>query len=162
LAKVKLDEKRVEAQGDLDARKKEVEQLVKPLHEGLGKLETQVNALEQKRERAYGQITEQITQVVAAQTGLQRETQNLVKALRAPGVRGRWGELQLRRVVELAGMLDHCDFEEQSSVDSGDGKLRPDLVVRLPGGKSIVIDAKTTIAAYLDALEATDENARDA
>lgn len=162
LAKSRFDQSRGEAQSDLEARKKEVEQLVKPLQETLGKLDVKVGELENKRERAYGEISKQVEHLVTSQQGLQKETQNLVRALRAPAVRGRWGELQLRRVVELAGMLDHCDFHEQSSSDTAEGRLRPDLVVRLPGGKTIVVDAKTTLAAYLDSLDATDDAARDA
>lgn len=161
LAKTRFDESRAQAQGDLELRKKEVEQLVKPLQETLVKLDTQVATLEAKREGAYGTISEQVRQLVASQQGLQKETQNLVRALRAPGVRGRWGELQLKRVVELAGMLDHCDFHEQQSSDTEDGRLRPDLVVHLPGGKTVVVDAKTTLSAYLDSLETTDEAVRD-
>ncbi len=162
LAKARFDETRAQAQGDLELRKKEVEQLVQPLRDTLGKLDVQVGELEAKRERAYGTIAEQVSQLVSSQQGLQRETQNLVRALRAPAVRGRWGELQLKRVVELAGMLDHCDFHEQQSNDAEDGRLRPDLVVHLPGGKTIVVDAKTTLAAYLDSLEATDDATREA
>ncbi len=162
LARTRFDESRAQAQGDLDLRKKEVEQLLKPLQETLGKLDVQVSSIELKRERAYGTISEQVTQLVASQQGLQKETQNLVRALRAPAVRGRWGELQLKRVVELAGMLDHCDFYEQVAGATEDGRLRPDLVVRLPGDKTIVVDAKTTLAAYLDSLEATDDATRDA
>ena len=162
LAKTRFEQSRVEAQGDLEARKKEVEQLVQPLKETMGKLGEKVGELEAKRERAYGEISTQVRQLVDSQQHLQKETQNLVRALRAPAVRGRWGELQLRRVVELAGMLDHCDFQEQSSTDTDTGRLRPDLVVKLPGGKTIVVDAKTSLAAYLDSLEATDDATRDA
>ncbi|MFO1008879.1 MAG: DNA recombination protein RmuC [Planctomycetota bacterium] len=162
LAKTRFDQSRVEAQSDLDVKKKEVEQLVKPLQETLGKLDVKVGELEGKRERAYGELSKQVEQLVTSQHGLQKETQNLVRALRAPAVRGRWGELQLKRVVELAGMLDHCDFHEQSSSDTDEGRLRPDLVVHLPGDKTIVVDAKTTLAAYLDSLDATDDATRDA
>ena len=162
LAKSRFDENRAQAQGDLEVRKKEVEQLVQPLKETLVKLDVKVGELESKRERAYGAISAQVGQLVESQQSLQRETQNLVRALRAPAVRGRWGELQLKRVVELAGMLEHCDFVQQQSNDAEEGRLRPDLVVRLPGGKTIVVDAKTTLAAYLDSLEAPDEATRDA
>jgi DNA recombination protein RmuC len=162
LARTRLEQSRVEAQGDLDARKKEVEQLVEPLKATMGKLGEKVGELEAKRERAYGEISTQVRQLVDSQQSLQKETQNLVRALRAPAVRGRWGELQLRRVVEMAGMLDHCDFYEQASTDTDTGRLRPDLVVRLPGGKTVVVDAKTSLAAYLESLEATDDATRDA
>lgn len=162
LAKARFDETRAQSQGDLELRKKEVEQLVTPLKETLVKLDEKVGTLESKRERAYGEITNQVNQLVASQQGLQKETQNLVRALRAPAVRGRWGELQLKRVVELAGMLEHCDFTQQESNETDDGRLRPDLVVHLPGGKTIVVDAKTTLSAYLDSLDAPDDAAREA
>lgn len=162
LAKARFDEGRAQALGDLEVRKKEVEQLVQPLKETLVKLDTKVGEIEAKRERAYGEITTQVSQLLTSQQGLQKETQNLVRALRAPAVRGRWGELQLKRVVELAGMLEHCDFVQQQSNDADEGRLRPDLVVRLPGGKTIVVDAKTVLSAYIDSLEATDDAVRDA
>lgn len=161
LAKARLDTAQAEAKTELETRKNAVEQLVKPLHESLSKLHEHVGAIENKRERAYGEISTQVSQLVSSQQNLQKETQNLVRALRAPAVRGRWGELQLKRVVELAGMLEYCDFEQQQSNTVEDGRLRPDLVVRLPGGKTIVVDAKTTLSAYLDSLETTDENLRE-
>lgn len=162
LATTRLGTSSAEAQGELESRKQEIELLVQPLKATLGNLDTKVAELENKRERAYGEITALVQQLVGSQNGLQKETQNLVRALRAPAVRGRWGELQLRRVVELAGMLEHCDFYEQASTESDSGRLRPDLVVRLPGGKTIVVDAKTTLAAYLDSLEAPDDATREA
>ncbi|MGI8974684.1 MAG: DNA recombination protein RmuC [Gaiella sp.] len=126
---------------------------VAPLRESLGKVETQVTALELARREAYGALTEGVRQLRTDQERLRTETGNLVTALRAPHVRGRWGEIQLRRVIELAGMLDHCDFEEQATIIDGEGRaMRPDVIVRLPGGKSVVIDAKAPIVAYMDAF----------
>src|SRR5918996_5736172 len=126
---------------------------VAPLKESLEKVDGQVRVLEQARERAYGALRQEIGSLREGHERLRSETGNLVTALRAPHVRGRWGEMQLRRVVELAGMVAHCDFEEQRSARDGDGTLlRPDLVVRMPGGKQVVVDAKAPLAAYLDAV----------
>jgi DNA recombination protein RmuC len=126
---------------------------VRPLRESLGKVETQVTALEHARREAYGALTEGVRQLRNDQERLRAETGNLVTALRAPQVRGRWGEIQLRRVIEMAGMLPHCDFEEQPTGTDGDGRvLRPDVVVRLPGNKVVVIDSKVPLAGYLEAF----------
>lgn len=156
----KLGEMRAHSSADLDARKAEVEQLVAPLREGLERLHGVVDGVEKQRISAFASLETQLRAVAEGSSRLQAETQNLTKALRAPQVRGRWGELQLRNVVELAGMQEHTDFLEQASVDGGDGRLRPDLVVRLPGGKTVVVDSKVPLQAYLDALEATDEQGR--
>ena len=144
--------------GDLAHRQASVAALVSPLREQLGRVEGQLQALEVERVRAAAELREQVTVVAAGSERLGRETAALVTALRKPQARGRWGELQLRRVVEHAGMLERCDFDEQASFAGPDGGvLRPDLVVRLAGGKSIVVDAKVTLAAYLEAAESTDE-----
>ncbi|TBR14891.1 DNA recombination protein RmuC [Rugosibacter aromaticivorans] len=143
---------------DLDKRQQTIAEMVVPVKATLEKFELQIGNIEKQRIDAYATLTEQVRQMAEAQGALRAETGNLVKALRAPQTRGRWGELQLKRVVEMAGMLDHCDFFEQESTNTEEGRLRPDLIVKLPGGKNIVVDAKAPLAAYLEALEATDEN----
>ncbi|HUY38968.1 MAG TPA: DNA recombination protein RmuC [Candidatus Binataceae bacterium] len=150
------------ATSDVEARKKEIETLVKPLGESLAAMNSQIQALEKARSFAYGELGNQVKSLISTQTELRSETANLVKALRAPQVRGRWGEIQLKRVVELAGMLERCDFFQQESVDTDNGRLRPDLRVQLPGSRSIIVDAKTPLQAYLDALEAPTDELRTA
>ncbi len=150
------------ARGDLEKRQQAIGELVAPVREALGRFEAQVGELEQRRTGAYAELREQVRGLAEAQAQLRAEAGNLVRALRAPQVRGRWGEVQLRRVVELAGMAEHCDFTEQHSVEGTDGRLRPDLVVRLPGGRTVVVDAKAPLGAYLEAVETTDEGRRAA
>lgn len=162
LAKATLEKFQSEAKGDLEARQKAVETLVAPIRESLDKVGGQVEDLERARREAYGSLTEQVKSLASAQKELQSETGNLVKALRAPSVRGRWGEMQLRRVVEMAGMVAHCDFVEQQTLEGEETRLRPDLIVKLPGGKNVVVDAKAPLEAYLNSLEAEDEDARRA
>ncbi|MCK9382018.1 MAG: DNA recombination protein RmuC [Sulfuritalea sp.] len=145
------------ARTDLDKRQLAIGELVAPVKVSLEKFELQIQGIEKSRIDAYATLTEQVRAMAEAQGALRLETGNLVKALRAPQTRGRWGELQLKRVVEMAGMLDHCDFFEQASTNTEDGRLRPDMIIKLPGGKNIVVDAKAPLAAYLEALEATDE-----
>ncbi|MCM2272257.1 MAG: DNA recombination protein RmuC [candidate division Zixibacteria bacterium] len=158
LAKQALDTVVSEAKGDLGKREEAISGLVKPLTESLKTFDQHVRTLETTRQQAYTSLEEHLKTLSSAQQQLQRETGNLVTALRTPSVRGRWGEMTLRRVVELAGMSEHCDFAEQVSVTGEDGRYRPDLVVHLPSDRVVVVDSKVPLEAYLNALSAeTDE-----
>jgi DNA recombination protein RmuC len=160
LADTKLKETRQAADGELAKRQEAIEQLLKPIGEQLGKYEEGMQRLEVERQRAYSTLTEQMKHLSTSHDQLQKETHNLVTALRSPQTRGRWGELQLRRVVEMAGMLEHCDFDEQVTTDADGGRMRPDMVVHLPGGKNVVVDAKVPMQAFLNANDADDEAVR--
>lgn len=158
LAKATLEKFQDGARNDLDARHKAVGELVKPLRESLEKVDGKLGEIEKDRLSSYSALNEQLKGLVETHLPvLRNETANLVKALRQPTTRGRWGELQLRRVVEMAGMVDHCDFLEQENLTTEEGRLRPDLVVKLPGGRNIVVDAKAPVSAYLEAIETADE-----
>ncbi len=160
VAREVLTQYQKEAQADLKERQKAIEAAVHPVKQSLDKVDLQIQALENARKEAYGGLSAQVKSLNESQIKLQAETANLVTALRSPSVRGRWGEIQLKRVVELAGMLDHCDFEEQVSVDTDEGRLRPDVIIRLPGGQMVVVDAKCPLEAYIRAYEAQDEDAK--
>jgi DNA recombination protein RmuC len=160
LAQERLERFQAEARGDLESRQKAVAEMVAPVRESLNKVDTQIQQLEIERGKAYSALYTQVQSLITTQKELQSETGNLVRALRTPNVRGRWGEIQLRRVVEIAGMLSYCDFAEQETVTTDSGRLRPDLVVKLPGGKHVVVDAKTPLQAFLDAFETNDEETR--
>jgi DNA recombination protein RmuC len=158
LAETKFEGEQQVAQGELDKRRVAIEKLLEPINKTLEKHERAVSEIEVKREGSYAKLEQQLAAMSVAQMRLQSETGNLVKALRRPEVRGRWGEMQLRRVAEVAGMISHCDFDEQVTVSDG---RRPDMVVRLPADRSIVVDAKNTIDAYLSALEAQGDDERE-
>jgi DNA recombination protein RmuC len=160
LADTRLGETRRAADVDLASRQEEISRLLAPIAEQLGRYDEGMQRLELERQRAYTALTEQMRHLTSSHERLQRETRNLVTALRSPQTRGRWGELQLRRVVEMAGMLERCDFSEQVTSDGDAGRMRPDLVVHLPGGKNVAVDAKVPMQAFLDANEAEDEAGR--
>ncbi|HKT43396.1 MAG TPA: DNA recombination protein RmuC [Gaiellaceae bacterium] len=149
------------AEGRLGQKEQAVEQLVAPIRESLKQVDGKIQQLEVARQGAYSELRTQVAELAQSQKELRTETGNLVGALRdRPNVRGRWGEIQLKRVVEMAGMVEHCDFETQKHVTTEDGRLRPDLVVSLPGGKSVVVDAKFAGQAYLESLSSKDEDER--
>ena len=164
LAETRMREARTAATKDIDERKAAIDSLLGPMAKTLGDVDRELRDSERRRVATDAQLLQRIASLDIAGQDLRAQTGKLVDALKRPGVRGRWGELQLRRVVELAGMVQHCDFDEQRTVASGDGdrRMRPDVIVRLPGGKHVVIDAKAPLDAYLRALDAPDEAGRQA
>ncbi len=160
MARAQFQAAQVEAKGDLDKRQQAVEQIVAPLKEQLGRVDAQLLRLDQDRRESRGRLEAQLRTLTETGEKLRTETGALVTALRKPNARGQWGQMQLRNVVELAGMVRHCDFAEQSSLAGDDGTLRPDLIVRMPGGKHVVVDAKAPLQGVLDAYQARDEEER--
>ena len=160
LAKTSLEKFQEGAKGDLEKRQTAIAELLNPMKESLTKLDTGMRQIEKERKGDQESLKEQVKSLAQNEKQLKQETSNLVKALRTPLARGRWGEIQLRRVVELAGMLNQCDFFEQQQGISDEGRLRPDLVVRLPGGRQVIVDSKVPLEAYLEAIHATDEDVR--
>ena len=164
LAESRLREARVEATADIDARKKAIDDLVSPLSKVIEQVDRELKDSERRRVETSSALLQRLSALDTMGRDLRSETARLIDALKRPGVRGRWGELQLKRVVELAGMIEHCDFDEQHTLTStnGDRRMRPDVVINLPGGKHVVVDAKVPLDAYLKALEAPDEGTRQA
>ena len=160
LAQENLKQFQIKAQSNLDHKEKSIEALLKPVKETLEKTETQLRQIEQERKHAYGSLTKHLELMAQTQQQLHSETRNLVQALRRPEVRGQWGEMTLKRLAELAGMVQYCDFFEQEQVQTDTGALRPDMIVRMPNGREIIIDAKTPLDAYLSAIEAPDDATR--
>jgi DNA recombination protein RmuC len=160
LAKQNLETFQQTARSELERRQSAIGDMIKPLKESLEKVDGKIGELEKNRVGAYTELREQVKQLAQSHSQLQSETGNLVKALRAPHVRGRWGEIQLRRVVELAGMLQYCDFVEQETVTTEDARIRPDMIVRLPGNRTIVVDSKVPFDAFYESISTTDDEVR--
>lgn len=162
LARKSLEAQLNSTKGELGKHKEALQGLLKPLSESLKKYEAEVQAIESSRQKAYGGLQEQLKTLGETHNRLMKETNELVTALRRPEVRGRWGEVSLRRVVELSGMSEHCDYTEQASVSTENGRLRPDMVVHMPAGRDIVVDAKVSLSAFMDAIESETDDQRSA
>lgn len=160
LARTNLDKYQEGAKSELEKRQKAIDELVRPLKESLTKVDDKLGLIEKARASGFAALTEQIKSLATSEADLKRETANLVTALRRPDVRGRWGEIQLKRVVEIAGMVEYCDFVTQESAPVGAGRIRPDMIVRLPNERIVVVDSKTPLDAYLASIEAVDEVTR--
>ena len=162
LAQEKLKQFNIDAQQELNKKEQAIEHLLKPIRETLDKTDRQLREIEQDRKQAYGSITKHLENMAVTQQQLHGETRNLSQALRRPEVRGQWGELTLKRLVELAGMVQHCDFYEQEHTQTESGNIRPDMIIRMPSEREIVVDVKTPLDAYLSAVESSDDRERDA
>ena len=160
LAQQNLEKFQNQAKGDLAQKEKAFEQLIKPIRESLEKTERQINSIEKERKEAYGALHKHIETMNLTQQELRNQTHNLVQALRRPEVRGQWGEMTLKRLAELAGMVEHCDFYQQENIKTDEGRQRPDMIVRMPDGREIVVDVKTPLDAYLSAIESNDDELR--
>lgn len=161
LAEQNLKQFQISANSELDKKQQSFTELVKPIREALDKTEKQVREIEKERKEAYGSLKQHLELMSRDQAQLQSETRNLVQALRRPEVRGQWGEMTLKRLAELAGMVQHCDFYEQESINTDDGRLRPDMIIRMPGQRAVVVDAKAPLDAYMSAVEANDDKSRE-
>ncbi|MBN1240578.1 MAG: DNA recombination protein RmuC, partial [Gammaproteobacteria bacterium] len=162
LARENLSVHHERARGDLAAREQAIENLVRPIREALQRTDAQIQELEKARRETHGGLQAQLEAMAASHAALSVETRNLVNALRRPEVRGQWGEITLRRLVELAGMVEHCDFTAQAHLATATGSIRPDLVINLPEGRQLVVDVKTPLDAYLEAVQAENETDRRA
>lgn len=160
LAEENLKQFHAKAQGELTQKEKSIEHLLRPMRETLEKTDVQIREMEKERKQAYGSLHKHLEQMALAQETLQGETRNLVQALRRPEIRGQWGELTLKRLAELAGMVKHCDFYEQTHIATESGSVRPDMIVRMPDGREVVVDAKAPLDAYLNAIKADDDETR--
>ena len=160
LARENMKQYQIKAEDNLNQKEKAIEGLVKPIRDALDKTEAEIRRMENERKQAQGALTQQLQSIAESHQLLQSETRNLVQALRRPEVRGQWGELTLKRLAELAGMAEHCDFHEQETVQTAQGQQRPDMVVRMPDKREIVVDAKTPLDAYLSAVECSDDTER--
>lgn len=160
VAKITLDKYHEGAKSELEKRQKAIDELVKPLKESLTKVDGKLGEMDKARSAGFATLSEQVKSLLTSEAELKKETANLVTALRRPTVRGRWGEIQLRRVVEIAGMMDYCDFRTQESAATETGRIRPDMVVRLPNDRLIVVDSKTPLEGYLESIEADDDSTR--